>query len=37
MLRDRRTVAITSDGSGFVRLTVLDATGATDSVLVRLQ
>ncbi len=36
-LRDRRTVTVASDGSGFVRLTVLDAAGATDSVLVRLQ
>jgi penicillin-binding protein 1C len=36
-LRDRQTVTVAPDGSGFVRLTILDSTGATDSVLVRLQ
>jgi penicillin-binding protein 1C len=36
-LRDRRTFAVAPDGPGFVRLTVMDAAGATDSVLVRLQ
>jgi penicillin-binding protein 1C len=33
----RRTVFFRPDGPGFVRLTVMDATGATDSVSVRLQ
>jgi penicillin-binding protein 1C len=33
----RRTVLFTPDGPGFLRLTVMDATGATDSVLVRLE
>ena len=33
----RRTLFFPPDGPGFVRLTVLDASGATDSVLVRLQ
>jgi penicillin-binding protein 1C len=36
-LRDRQTVTVAPDGSGFMRLTILDSTGATDSVLVRLQ
>jgi penicillin-binding protein 1C len=33
----RRTLFFRPDGPGFVRLTVMDATGATDSVSVRLQ
>jgi penicillin-binding protein 1C len=33
----RRTLFFAPDGPGFVRLTVLDASGATDSVVVRLQ
>ena len=33
----RRTVFFTPDGPGFVRLTVMDAKGAADSVVVRLQ
>ncbi|MGH6663662.1 MAG: penicillin-binding protein 1C [Pseudolabrys sp.] len=33
----RRTVFFSPDGPGFVRLTVMDARGATDSVSVRLQ
>ncbi|MGE0678491.1 penicillin-binding protein 1C [Pseudolabrys sp.] len=33
----RRTVFFTPDGGGFVRLTVMDGRGATDSVVVRLQ
>jgi penicillin-binding protein 1C len=33
----RRTLFFTPDGRGFVRLTVMDARGATDSVMVRLQ
>jgi penicillin-binding protein 1C len=33
----KRTVFYQPDGPGFVRLTVMDATGATDSVVVRLQ
>ena len=33
----RRTLFFTPDGPGFVRLTVMDASGATDSVMVRLQ
>ena len=33
----RRTVFFAPDGPGFVRLTVMDARGATDSVSVRLQ
>lgn len=33
----RSTVFFEPEGPGFVRLTVIDATGATDSVLVRLQ
>jgi len=32
-----RTVFIRPDGAGFIRLTVMDARGATDSVVVRLQ
>lgn len=35
--RSRHAFAITPDGIGFVRLTVMDAAGQTDSVLVRLQ
>jgi penicillin-binding protein 1C len=33
----KRTVFFTPDGPGFVRLTVMDAKGAADSVMVRLQ
>jgi penicillin-binding protein 1C len=33
----RRTFFFRPDGPGFVRLTVMDATGATDSVSVRMQ
>jgi penicillin-binding protein 1C len=33
----RRTLTVDPDGPGFLRLTVIDATGAADSVLVRLQ
>ena len=33
----RRTLFFTPDGPGFVRLTVMDAKGAADSVMVRLQ
>jgi penicillin-binding protein 1C len=33
----RRTLFFTPDGPGFVRLTVMDGRGATDSVMVRLQ
>jgi penicillin-binding protein 1C len=33
----RRTLFFAPDGPGFVRLTVLDASGATDSIVVRLQ
>jgi penicillin-binding protein 1C len=33
----RRTLFFEPDGPGFVRLTVIDGRGATDSVLVRLQ
>ena len=33
----RRTVFFTPDGPGFLRLTVMDANGATDSVMVRLE
>jgi penicillin-binding protein 1C len=33
----RRTLFVRPDGPGFVRLTVMDARGATDSVVVRLQ
>jgi penicillin-binding protein 1C len=35
--RGRRTVFFAPDGPGFVRLTVMDAKGASDSVMVRLQ
>jgi penicillin-binding protein 1C len=35
--RDGRTLFFEPDGPGFVRLTVTDAAGAADSVLVRLQ
>jgi penicillin-binding protein 1C len=34
---DRRTVFVSPDGPGFVRLTVVDAQGAADSVVVRVQ
>jgi penicillin-binding protein 1C len=34
---DRRTVHFVPDGPGFVRLTVMDAKGAADSIVVRLQ
>jgi penicillin-binding protein 1C len=34
---DRRTLFVDPDGPGFVRLTVIDAKGAVDSVMVRLQ
>jgi penicillin-binding protein 1C len=33
----RRTLFFAPEGPGFVRLTVMDAKGATDSVMVRLQ
>jgi penicillin-binding protein 1C len=33
----KRTVFFMPDGPGFVRLTVMDAKGAADSVMVRLQ
>ena len=33
----RRTLMVDADGPGFLRLTVMDAKGATDSVMVRLQ
>jgi penicillin-binding protein 1C len=33
----RRTLFFEPEGPGFVRLTVMDAKGATDSVMVRLQ
>ncbi|EJW09984.1 Multimodular transpeptidase-transglycosylase [Rhodovulum sp. PH10] len=36
-LRDRRSTVVAPDGPGFVRLTVTDAAGASDSVLVRVQ
>ena len=35
--RGARTLFFDAEGPGFVRLTVTDATGAADSVLVRLQ
>ncbi|MGB6968019.1 MAG: penicillin-binding protein 1C, partial [Methyloceanibacter sp.] len=35
--RGARTLFFAAEGPGFVRLTVTDATGAADSVLVRLQ
>jgi penicillin-binding protein 1C len=34
---ERRTLFVQPDGPGFMRLTVIDAKGATDSVMVRLQ
>jgi penicillin-binding protein 1C len=34
---DKRTGLFSPDGPGFVRLTVMDARGATNSVVVRLQ
>jgi penicillin-binding protein 1C len=34
---DRRTLFVNPDGLGFLRLTVIDAKGAADSVMVRLQ
>ncbi len=34
---DRRTLFVEPDGPGFLRLTVIDASGAADSVMVRLQ
>jgi len=34
---DRRTLFVNPDGPGFMRLTVIDARGAADSVMVRLQ
>jgi penicillin-binding protein 1C len=34
---DRRTLFVDPDGPGCLRLTVIDARGATDSVMVRLQ
>jgi penicillin-binding protein 1C len=34
---DKRTTFFAPDGPGFVRLTVMDAKGASDSVLVRVQ
>jgi penicillin-binding protein 1C len=33
----RRTLFFAPEGPGFVRLTVMDANGASDSVMVRLQ
>jgi penicillin-binding protein 1C len=33
----KRTLFYQPDGPGFVRLTVMDAKGATDSIVVRLQ
>jgi penicillin-binding protein 1C len=33
----RRTLLFAPEGPGFVRLTVIDGAGATDSVMVRLQ
>ena len=35
--RGRRTLFFDPDGPGFVRLTVIDARGTADSVMVRLQ
>jgi penicillin-binding protein 1C len=35
--RGRQTVFFKPDGPGFARLTVIDARGATDSVMVRFQ
>ncbi|MBV9136755.1 MAG: hypothetical protein JO357_06825, partial [Hyphomicrobiales bacterium] len=39
VLRDelRRNSAWAPDGAGFIRLTVIDAAGATDSISVRLE
>jgi penicillin-binding protein 1C len=34
---ERRTLFVDPDGPGFIRLTVIDARGAADSVMVRLQ
>jgi penicillin-binding protein 1C len=34
---DRRTLLVKPDGPGFLRLTVIDAKGTADSVMVRLQ
>ena len=34
---DRRTLFVEPDGPGFLRLTVIDARGTADSVMVRLQ
>jgi penicillin-binding protein 1C len=34
---DRRTLFVEPDGPGFLRLTVIDARGSADSVMVRLQ
>ena len=34
---DRRTLFVDPDGPGFLRLTVIDARGSADSVMVRLQ
>ena len=34
---ERRTLFVEPDGPGFLRLTVIDARGAADSVVVRLQ
>jgi penicillin-binding protein 1C len=34
---NRRTLFVEPDGPGFLRLTVIDAKGAADSVMVRLQ
>jgi penicillin-binding protein 1C len=35
--KSARTLFFAPDGPGFVRLTVMDATGAADSVVIRLQ
>ena len=37
MARLEVTFMVDADGPGFLRLTVMDAKGATDSVMVRLQ
>jgi penicillin-binding protein 1C len=34
---DKRTLFFAPDGPGFMRVTVMDAKGTTDSVLVRVQ
>ena len=34
---ERRTLFVEPDGPGFLRLTVIDARGSADSVMVRLQ